>query len=568
MYQEVIIKSIKKYSENINKRINHVFLFLILFLALVSVKLIYIQVFSSGKLETLCNEQNQFRMKLPANRGEILDKNGNVIATNIKAYNLYVIKPSMTNAPAMAYQLERAGVGTYGEMLERLNSSMNYIPIAYNLNSEQLSNVKALNSDAIVIKAEKIRYYIKPEVNSGLVGFVGIDNTGLEGLEYGYNDLLSGKDGSVVYQRKPNGRIYKHPDYPESKPVSGRDLELTIDSRIQEFAYAVLDEYASRYNAQAGNIIVMEVKTGDILAMVNYPSYDGNLYGKGNVEDCRNNAVLALYEPGSIFKLVPAAAAIEYGKIKDTDMCKVNRDSLVVNGHVITDAHETGNLNFREAFAQSSNIAFVNIGDRIGSRLLYVMINAMGFNRKVDIGLPSEQKGLLLEERKWIPIHQANICFGQGILVSSLQMLAAYNIAANDGVYIKPSILKDFHNGQKKRIIKKSTSEKLTSMLVEVVNSGTGVNASVPGITIAGKTGTAEKGSDKGGYAKGKYVSSFVGYFPAENPEIIMIVTVDEPRGIYWGSEVAAPMFRDITKRILAMKEYRHLIEPVKEIHI
>lgn len=567
MYQEVIIKSIKKYSENINKRINHVFILLILFLAVVSVKLIYIQVFSSRKLETLCTQQNQFKMKLPADRGEILDRYGNAIATNIKAYNLYVIKPSLSNPSSMASMLERAGIGTYQENIERLNSPMNYIPVAYNLDTDQLRNAKNINSDALIIKAEKIRYYPNPEVFSGLIGFVGIDNMGLEGLEYGYDNSLRGKDGSVVYQRKPNGRIYKHPDYPEIKPRSGKNLQLTIDSRIQEYAYSVLNEYSSRYHANTGNVIVMSVKTGEILAMANYPSYNGNLYGKGEVENCKNHSVLSLYEPGSIFKIVPAAAAIEYSKVKEDDICKFNQDSLVINGHVITDAHETGNLNFKEAFTQSSNIAFVNIGDKIGSRLLYVMINAMGFNRKVDIGLPSEQKGLLLEERKWIPIHQANLCFGQGILVNSLQMIAACNIVANDGVYVKPVIIKG-NESSKKRILKKSTSDKLTEMLVDVVEEGTGIKAGIPGITVAGKTGTAEKGSSEGGYAKGKYVSSFVGFFPAEDPEIIMIVTVDEPRGIYWGSEVAAPMFRDIAKRILAMKEYRPLLEPVKEIHI
>lgn len=572
MHPEMMMRSIKQYSKKVNKKILLTIILFSFFTVLILGRMIFIQIIDNKRIEEICMTQNRIVMKDRANRGDVTDRNGNIIATNILCHNLYIISSKIEDRQHLAEAIAKTGLMTFYEALTKLNSSFDYIPLFHNMPQSYVDRIAGINSDAIIIKKEKIRYYNNDRVFSGVIGFVGIDNEGLEGLEYILDEELRGSDGYMQYQRKPNGKIFKHPSNKDKPAVEGKPVCLTLDSKVQQIAYFNLRDCVDKYNAASGNVIIMDVRSGEILAMANYPSYESNMMGSGNPSLCKNYSILSLYEPGSIFKLITAAAAIEYNIIKDDHIVKnAGEDSLIVNGHVIKDSHESGTLTFRESFVQSSNIGFVNIGNAVGKRLLYVMINAMGINKRVDIGLPGEQKGLLLNEREWIPIHQANICFGQGVSVTALQMIAAYNIVANNGYYIKPSIIKsvgnaDYSGTEKKRIIKKSTADKLNDMLIDVVSSGTGIKAAVPGITIAGKTGTAEKSSPSGGYQKGKFVSSFVGYFPAENPELIMIVTIDEPHGIYWGSEVAAPLFGEITKQLLGLRQYRHFIKPQKEI--
>lgn len=572
MHPEMMIKNIKKYSKQINKRINIVILLLALMVIGLSGKIFYLQIFQSRNMEKICLEKSVLKYKDPAERGEIRDSRGNIIATNIISHNLYIRREKINNKQKLIRDIAQCGILSRESITEKLNSKFSYIALYYNLSQDQIDALESLNNDAVIIHREQIRHYIHPRIFSPITGFVGMDNQGLEGIEYLYNDELKGKEGYVQYQRKPTGRMFKHPSNQDKPARKGKDIVLTLRSRYQEIAHNELAQCVEKYNARSGNIIIMHVESGEILAMTSYPSYNSNQLGSGVPGRCKNHSILSLYEPGSIFKMIIAAAAIEYSKVGLNDIVKkADEDSLVINGHIIKDAHESDELTFEEAFIQSSNIGFVNIGKKVGKRLFYVMINAMGFNRRVDIKLPGEQKGILLHERDWIPIHQANICFGQGISVTALQMIASYNIVANRGVYVKPTIIKSIgnnntHSRTVKRIIRESTAGKLNSLLESVVKRGTGKKASVDGISIAGKTGTAEKSSQTGGYAHDRYISSFVGYFPSDNPEYIMIVTVDEPRGIYWGSEVAAPLFSEITRQIINLRENRHLIKPEKEI--
>ncbi len=560
-----------KKTRKINKRI-HIFYFLAIAISITLLfKIIYIQIIEASKLGEICRSKSQIKLIERAPRGDIFDHNNNIIATTIINKVLYIDKSKITNKEKLINEIVSVGILSYEEVKRRLKSKLNYVPIVYDLSEKQIKKLHSYNEKAIIIKKEQLRHYVHPEVFSGLIGFIGVDNKGLEGLEYKYNDVLSGEDGYTVYEKKPTGRLYEHPSNDKKEPIKGKDIKLTIDSDIQEIAYYELKKYVDKLHANYGSVIIMETKTGKILAMANYPSYNNNLYATGDVSKCKNYAIHSLYEPGSIFKLITAAAALEYNIIDENDIVKSeNEDTLIINNHIITDAHKLGKLTFKDAFVHSSNVGFVNIGNKVGKRLLYVMINAMGFNRKTNIGLPGEEKGFLMHEKDWIPIHQANICFGQGISVNALQMICAYNIVANNGVYISPSIIekidkKNVLNSEKKRVLKKETTIKLNEMLVDVVKYGTGKKANVKGIQIAGKTGTAEKSKEGKGYVKGKFTSSFVGYFPANNPEIIMIVTLDEPY-IYWGSEAAAPLFSNITLRILNLNKYKYLINKKTEI--
>ncbi len=573
MHPEMMIRNIKCYAKKTNKKITLVFIFVTLFTVLIVCRMISVQIIGAAKIEQICLEKNRIIMKDRAERGNIIDNEGNYIAINIFCNNIYIMKKRVLNKHKLAQKIANTGIMPYDEILTKLDSPYNYIPLYYNVPDNKIHEIEKIIDESIIIKREKIRYYNHSDIFSSITGFVGIDCSGLEGIEFEFDSNLKGTDGFIQYQRKPNGKIYKHPSYKDKPAQMGQTIQLTLNSEIQQIAFFSLKNYVDRYNATNGNVIIMEVKTGKILAMASYPSYDANLMGRGDPTICKNYSVLSLFEPGSIFKLITAAAALEYNIVKEDDYVKKeNEDSLIINGHIIKDSHKSGALTFKESFIESSNIGFVNIGNKIGKRLLYVMINAMGINKKVNVGLPGEQKGLLLNEREWIPIHQANICFGQGVSVTALQMIAAYNIVANKGYYINPQIInkiggKDYSPSLKKRILKKSTSSRLNEMLISTVKSGTGIKANIPGVTVAGKTGTAEKSSSQGGYLKHEFTSSFVGYFPAEDPKIIMIVIIDEPKGIYWGSEVAAPLFRSIAENIIGLKQYRYMIKPFKEIH-
>lgn len=564
--QPMTIKRVSKHSQNMNRRISRISMGLIILMFIVFIKVAYLQVVGAVKFDDVCMEKNQFRMTDRAVRGEIYDRNGVVIATSVKTNNLYVIRHYVKDKSNLASLISSCGAGEYSEIFNRLHSRMTYIPVAYDLSDAAARKLKNLSSKAILVKEENLRYYPEPKKFSNIIGFTGVDNSGLAGIEYQYESILRGKNGFVIYQKKPSGKLYKHPAYTDRPAKQGTEITLTIDERLQEAAYYVLTTYLERFRAKSGSVIIMEVKTGEILAMADAPSYNSNLHGKDSPQQYRNYSVVDMYEPGSVFKLTTAVAALENNLFSFDTPCKDERDKLIINGHTIKDSHKNGSLDFRHAFMLSSNIAFVNIGEKVGKNQLNSVITRMGFNRKTGIEMPGESKGLMLPVEKWIPVHFANLCFGQGILVNSMQIICAYNIIASGGYYIKPTIVKSIAGKEhsrpsKKRVLSQSVCSLMNELLTDVVSEGTGVTASVNGLTIAGKTGTAEKVSSVGGgYEKGKYVASFVGYFPAEDPRYIILTVVDEPKGAYYASEITAPMFSEIVKRMINLPMYRDII--------
>ncbi|MDD3803365.1 MAG: penicillin-binding protein 2 [bacterium] len=564
-----VTRNIHKDSQQTNKKMN-VFLYIILLItAVVVAKIASLQLFSFFAYDKIVNSKNTIKISDMSERGDILDRNGREIATSIKTFNLYVMKPAMNSASSVAEVVSSAGVLSYSDVLSRLNSRMSYIPISYDIPEQAAFQLKN-KYPSIIVKEEKTRYYLNPHMYSNITGFVGIDNCGLEGIEYLYNDELKGKNGYVIYQKKPNGKIYKHPGYSDKPSVKGENIVLTIDKNFQEIAYSIVRDWCDKYKALKGSAIIMDVKTGEIYAMADYPTYNSNLHGKENPQLCKNTSVVNLFEPGSIFKLIPAVSAIEHKLIKPGEICKYEADTLRINGRKITDAHDLDVLSFEESFILSSNIGFVNIGEKIGKENLYNTAKKFGIGSKTGINVPGEQKGFFTNYDKWIPVHFANICFGQGLSVTAVQMLCAYNAIANRGVYVNPKLVKSVGSSSlfknvEKRVVSEDVASKMNDLLVKVVYDGTGVKAKVNGVTVAGKTGTAEKASQKGGYMRGKYISSFIGYFPADDPKFIVMTIIDEPRGMYWASEIAAPMFDEIVTRIVNLPDYRHIMIDSKE---
>ncbi|MGE3063201.1 MAG: peptidoglycan D,D-transpeptidase FtsI family protein [bacterium] len=564
-----VTRNIHKDSQQTNKRMNVSLVVLLIVTVFVVMKTASLQIFSFFAYDKVVSSKNCIKISDKSERGDILDRNKKQIATSMKTFNLYVMKPAMKSAASVAEVVSSAGILSYSDVLNRLNSRMSYIPISYDIPEQAAFQLKN-KYPSIIVKEEKTRFYLNPHMYSNVTGFVGVDNNGLEGIEYLYNDNLKGKNGYVIYQKKPNGKIYKHPSYSDKPSEKGEDIILTIDKDFQEIAYNIVREWCEKYNALKGSAIVMEVETGEIFAMVDYPTYNSNLHGKENPQICKNTSVVNLFEPGSIFKLIPAVSAIENKLVRLDETCKYESDTIKINGKRITDAHDLGILTFEEAFTLSSNIGFSIIGEKVGKENVYKTAQKFGIGKKTGINVPGEQRGFFTNYEKWIPIHFANICFGQGLSVTALQMICAYNAIANGGVYVNPKLVKSvgssmlFKNTEK-RIVSDDVASTMNELLKKVIYEGTGVKAQVDGITVAGKTGTAEKASEKGGYMRGKYISSFIGYFPADKPRFIVMTIVDEPKGMYWASEIAAPMFADIVKRIVNLPDYRYILIESKE---
>lgn len=545
--------------------------FTTIFVLILVLNLFYKQIILHYSLDDIYRKKSSIRFFDKAERGIIKDRNGYEIATNINSYNIYVSKKLLKNKNEVARILSENCIVDYFTALKKLNSRLEWVPIKFNVEENLALNLKN-RYQSIIVKEEKTRYYNKPEIFSNIIGFVGIDDVGLEGLEYKYNKILKGKNGYISYQKKPNGKIYKHPLNDDKPAKKGKDIVLTIDYRFQEACYNIAKDYCEKYSAKKALIIVLKSKTGELFAVAEYPSYNSNLHGLGDISSYKNYAATNLFEPGSVFKIVLAAAALESRIDTSLLLKEENEDTLIISKRRITDSHNFGKLNFKESFMVSSNIAFVNLGKKLGKEKVYNMVKRLNFLSKTESGFPGEQVGQLIGIEKCRDINFANLCFGQGISVTALQIVSAYNCIANNGVYINPKIIKEIGNNSsikntKKRVIDEDVALKLKELLKAVVENGTGTKAKVDGISVAGKTGTAEKYIENVGYRKGYYISSFAGFFPADDPEFTILTLIDEPKNQYWASEITAPMFSEVVKRIINLDEYRFLVQEDREIN-
>ncbi|HAF08066.1 MAG: Stage V sporulation protein D [candidate division TA06 bacterium 32_111] len=547
-------------------------IFITLFVLTLIFNLFYKQIilFYYHSIDDIYRNKSSIRLFDKAERGIIKDRNGYEIATNINSYNIYVSKNLIKSKEDVASILSENCIVDYNTAIKKLNSRLEWVPIKFNVEEELALKLKK-RYQGIIVKEEKTRFYNKPEIFSNIVGFVGMDDVGLEGLEYKYDKILKGKDGYISYQKKPNGKIYKHPLNDDKPAKKGKDIVLTIDYRFQEACYNIAKDFCEEYSAKKAVIIVLKSKTGELFAVAEYPSYNSNLHGFGDLSTYKNYAATNLFEPGSVFKIVLAAVAFE-SKIDTSLLLKEeNEDTLIISRRRITDSHNFGRLNFKESFIYSSNIGFVNLGKKLGKEKVYNMVRRLNFLSKTEAGFPGEQVGNLISINKCKDINFANLCFGQGISVTALQLISAYNSIANNGVYINPKIVKEAGGKSsskkiRKKVLDEKVAFKLKELLKATVENGTGIKAKVDGISVAGKTGTAEKYIENVGYRKGYYISSFVGFFPADDPEFTILTLIDEPKNRYWASETTAPMFAEVVKRIINLDEYRFLVQEDREI--
>ena len=531
-----------------------------------------VQIRQSGTLSRLALSQHSETVDAFAKRGSILDRDGNVLVRSLPSESVYAVPTSIDAANVPADRREALAILGYPP--ERLEAALTErTPFRYlkrKIPHSVAERVQALNIDGIGLKHEDtgLRYAPSGRLASTVLGFVGTDENGLAGLEYSFDDYLRGTPGKTRIEADEFGRPIPFGDASVvERAVPGRRLVLTLDSYIQFEAEHQIDLAMKTWHAKSATAIVMDVHTGEILAMANAPDFDPNNFAASSPNAWRNRAVADAYEPGSTFKLITAAAALESGKVTMQSRFPA-RDQLEVGGHVIHNAEDgfmagTGSTETLEQIvAYSHNVGAAEVGMRIGAKTLYAMIRKFGFGDPTHIELSGENVGIVPPVSDWSGSSVATISFGHGISTTPIALTRAYAAIANGGILLRPRLVHALEDADGKviytyppeiegRAISAATAAKLRGILRAVVVWGTGnPTARVPGYTTAGKTGTAQV-EENGRYQPGAYVGSFIGYVPADAPRYVIFVKIERPRGAYYGSTVAAPVFADLARTVM-----------------
>lgn len=534
-----------------------IFLILISSFIYFSYHLIKIQFFRAEFLAKRADSQHNHTVKIEPVRGSIFDRNFRPLALNLTVYSLYA------NPRQMSQESKQKALKLLPKILElkssfvkeRLARDKLFIWVKRKVSFEIMSEVKELNIPGISFIKENRRYYTNNELAAHVLGFVGIDNNGLEGLELQFNKYLKGESGWAKILRDAKQRdLLIDEEFIPAK--DGFHLILTIDETIQFIAERALDKAFQKHNAESATIIVMVPNTGEILALANRPTYDLNDFGKSDVAARTNRAIAHVYEPGSVFKMVVASAALEEDIFTEEDIIFCENGQYRVANHILHDSHEHGNLTFREVIEQSSNIGTTKIAQKMGADVFYRYADRFRFGKSTGIDLKGEVNGWLKDPSKWSKTSIGALPIGQEVTVTPLQLVCAISSIANGGLYMKPfvvkyikdsrdELIKEFKPEVIDRVISPSTAERVRLILEGVVDRGTGKRARIKGVRVAGKTGTAQKVVD-GRYSKSQYYASFIGFAPVDDPKIAAVVVFDNPHPSYYGGTVAAPVFKEM----------------------
>jgi len=519
-------------------------------------RLYHIQILRHSKLQTKARAQHLARIEYEPKRGTIYDRNGRELAISVKVNSAYVIPARVKNKEETARKLSAIlGLG-YRDILKGLKSGRSFCWLKRKISPSEAETIKGLELPGIKLLAEWKRFYPKGSLACQVIGFAGMDNQGLEGVELYYDEELRGKQSLFTFQRDARGY---HILPVEGQIFDGCDLSLTIDEVIQHIAQRELNRAIDQYRARSGTIIVMVPETGEILAMANWPSYNPNDFENCSPETFRNRAITDTFEPGSVLKVVTAAAALEDGIVGPDDRFYCEEGAFKLVNHTIHDVEDHGWLTLREVIEVSSNIGMVKVGQQVGKEKLYRCLRKCGFNALTGIDLPGEVRGVLQRPAQWSWLSMGAIPIGQEISVTSIQLISAISAMANGGLLMRPwivkkisdskgRVLKEFNPVVVQRVISTETSKIMTNTLKGVVERGTGKLARIPGYQVAGKTGTAQKPNPaSGGYSKDRFIALFAGWVPADSPQLAILVVIDEPHGIvHYGGLVAAPVFKRV----------------------
>jgi len=548
----------------------------LVFFAVIVVRLVKIQVFDSSKYKSLARKQYERSFVLPATRGNIFDRNGNVVVSNTM-YVSFAADPKIIgdNQDHVAETFASIFGKPRSFYLDKLRetdqtqSNKRFVWLERRVKPEIAHRVELAKLDGIVLMNEPKRLYQYDELAGALLGFTNVDNKGISGIELQYDNEMKGVNGSVVMQRDGLGRVRPSADYPRREPVNGKDICLTLDVTYQAIVDEELKHGVEANNAEGGCAVILNPKTGEVLALSMVPCINPNDAGTFDVAAARNRVVSDVFEPGSVFKVVTATAAYENNLVNPEMRFNAEHGKMKVplggnKFRLISDSHEFESLTFQEAIEMSSNIVLAKVGKLIGGEKLYRQARDFGFGMTTGIDLPGEVRGVLKKpsDRDWSGTTLQTMSYGYEIGATPLQIAGAYAAVANKGILMKPFVIAKIKDAdgttiveQKpqaiRRVMSEQTQNELLSAFEGVVERGTGKEARIHGVRIAGKTGTSRKYVD-GGYAKNNYTASFIGFFPVEDPQVVCLVMMDNPKTKgYYGGSTSGPVFRSIAERVI-----------------
>nr|WP_241697666.1 penicillin-binding transpeptidase domain-containing protein [Mariprofundus sp. NF] len=521
-------------------------------MVLLLVRAVDLQWLQADYLTSLAEKQRYRQFTAVAPRGAILDSKSRTLAESVETPSIAAMADEV---PAERIADLARALGLSSKKVERkLKKRHGFVWLARQVPPMIAEKVMALNIPGVRMEKEWRRYHPLGPETGHLLGFVGIDGKGLEGAELSWNSTLTGEPG--IRQVRRDARGHSLPDGSWLRePAPGKSIKLTIDASIQSVAYAALADGVRHQNAKGGSVVVLRPADGAILAMANWPGYNPNNFRNFKPGQWRNRAVTDVFEPGSTLKPFSVAAALTSGKWKPDSIVYCEKGSMQVADYTIKDDHPEGWLDLTGIIVKSSNIGVAKLALDIGPEPLYEMLSSAGFGQRSRMGLGGESPGIVLSSERWGPVETANIAFGQGIAVTPLQLAAAFSVLANEGLYVAPRLLaNDMQAAQNAshRVMQASVARQVMSMLEYATSAdGTGSKAVPVGYRVAGKTGTAQKPDERGRYSKDKYTAVFAGVAPVDNPQLVIVVVIDEPQKSMYGGQVAAPIFRQVAESAL-----------------
>ncbi|MEK7269113.1 MAG: penicillin-binding protein 2 [Nitrospirota bacterium] len=536
---------------------------LMLGFAIVLFRLFTLQVLQAAELTVKAERQHRKAVTVEGERGAIYDRRGKILAINVEVPSVFGVPALLDDPSAVARDLGRILHVRVDEIEKKLKQERSFVWIARKLDPEQGRRLEGMPLEGIGMVMEGRRFYPKGPLMSHVLGFAGMDGQGLEGIERRYDPYLRGEKQMVVLQRDALGRTVFPKGLNEQGPAAGHSVTLTIDEVIQYIAEKELEEAVAASGAKGGIVIVMEPRTGAILAMALTPRFDPNAVRAISADRWRNRVLTDVYEPGSTMKVFVAAAALEEKVMTPGTLVFGEYGRLAVANTVIHDHDKSGWMTFAQVLQHSSNIGMVKTALTLGDNRVHRYLRAFGFGERTEIDLPGETPGLVKEPRDWGRRSLASIAIGQEIGVTPLQLITAVSVIANGGWLMKPYVVSEIRDGGgqvvfqavpqvRRRPISPETAQALTGILESAVLRGTGSRSAIPSYRVAGKTGTAQKvDPETGVYSPTLFVGSFAGYVPADDPRLAILVVIDEPQAESWGGVVAAPVFRRVAEQAL-----------------
>ncbi len=547
-------------------RVRFLAIVLSLWASVVVARLGQLQLADGGHYRARAQRQQERRIEVSPLRGSIFDRAGRPLAVSVEVSSVYAIPDDVEDAGQAAHVLARHLDMPETALRARLTQKKGFVWIARKIDPKKAAAIRAAKIPGIHLVAENKRFYPKGSLAASVLGFVGLDDKGLAGLEHSYDSTIRGKPGEVVALTDARRSTYGEADVANGRPPQeGASLVVSIDSGIQFAAEQAISEAVSEAQAKSGVAILLDPADGSILAMASAPGFDPNDYGRHPAEARRNHAIADAHEPGSTFKIVTGAVALEnevvtLGETIDTGDGTIRVGNTVISEH---DHHRYGALNLAGVFEHSSNVGIIRVGLRLGPQRLWDGATALGVGRPTGIDLPGENSGIFRRPERWSALSNATISMGQEVSLTPLQLAHVAAAIANGGRLVRPRLVRriaypdgrveTFEPPQPERVLSEETARTVRDLLVGVVEHGTGRKAAIPGFAVAGKTGTAQK-AGVGGYQAGRYVASFVGFAPSENPRVVGLVLIEEPRGgKYYGGDIAAPVFAHIVSQALGI---------------